>query len=261
MTDREQLLVLYRACFPEDDPSFWEWVFDRLYCPGNTLNVCEKGKIVASLQMLPCELRLKGQTFSAHYIYAASTLPERQGRGLMAGLLEQAAQEGRKRGQDFSILITQEDSLLEYYARFGYHPGFLLGKGQPGETVKDGVVRSAREADIPALNDLYEQATAGLLHGDRDGRHWALQLELFGDGAQVLERNNHITAYAFADERGILEAIGPDASALAAHIQPGKPWRTIPDENARPMGSIKPLNEKARALMEQNRCYLNLMYN
>lgn len=261
MTDREQLLALYRACFPEDDPSFWEWVFDRLYCPGNTLNVRENGKIVASLQMLPCKLRLKEQTFSAHYIYAASTLPERQGRGLMAGLLEAAAQEGRKRGQDFSILITQEDSLLEYYARFGYQPGFLLGMGQPGKVVKGGVVRSALETDIPALNDLYEQAAAGLLHGDRDARHWNLQLELFGEGAQVLERDGRITAYAFADERGILEAIGPDASALAANIQPGKPWRTVPDENARPMGSIKPLTEKARALMEQNRCYLNLMYN
>ena len=125
MTDREQLLALYRACFPEDEPSFWEWVFDRLYCPGNTLNLREEGRIVASLQMLPCALSLNGQTFSAHYIYAASTLPEWQGRGLMARLLEQAAEEGRKKGHDFSILITQEDSLLDYYARFGYDSGCL----------------------------------------------------------------------------------------------------------------------------------------
>lgn len=261
MTDREQLLALYRACFPEDDPSFWKWIFERLYCPGNTLNLREEGKIVASLQMLPCALRLKEQTFSAHYIYAAATLPEWQGKGLMAKLLEQAAQEGRRRGQDFSILITQEDSLLDYYVRFGYEPRFLLGMGQPGEKAEDGVMRTACETDVPALNRLYEQATAELLHGDRDERHWTLQLELFGKGAQVLERDGHITAYAFADERGILEAAGPDASALAARIQPGKPWRTVPDKYARPMGSIKPLNEIARVLMEQNQCFLNLMYN
>ena len=57
MTDREQLLALYQACFPEDEPAFWEWIFERLYCPGNTLNLREEGKIVASLQMLPCALR------------------------------------------------------------------------------------------------------------------------------------------------------------------------------------------------------------
>lgn len=261
MTDREQLLALYRACFPEDEPSFWGWIFDRLYCPGNTLNVRENDKIVASLQMLPCKLRLNGRSFSAHYIYAASTLPERQGRGLMARLLEQATDEGRKRGQDFSILITQEDSLLDYYARFGYEPRFLLGMGQPTGEMVNGIVRMAVEADFPVLNGLYEQAVTGLLHGERDTRYWALQLELFGKGAQVLEQNGRITAYAFADERGIIEALGPDAPALAAHIQPGKLWRTVPGENARPMGSIKPLNEKARDLMEQNRCYLNLMYN
>lgn len=261
MTDREQLLALYRTCFPEDDPSFWKWIFDRLYCPGNTLNVREAGRIVASLQMLPCSLRLNDQTFSAHYIYAASTLPERQGRGLMARLLEQAADEGRKRDQSFSVLITQEDSLLDYYARFGYEPQFMLGMGQPGKKTEDGVLRTTCKADVAALNTLYEQAVSGLLHGDRDRRYWELQLELFGKGAQVLEQNGRITAYAFADERGIIEAIGPDASALAAHIQPDKPWRTVPSKNTRPMGSIKPLNEKARNLMEQNHCYLNLMYN
>lgn len=261
MTDREQLLALYRACFPEDEPSFWEWIFDRLYCPGNTLNLREEGRIVASLQMLPCALNLNGQIFSAHYIYAVSTLPEWQGRGLMAQLLQQAEEEGRKQGHDFSILITQEDSLLDYYARFGYEPRFLLGLGEPADRAADGVIRTACEADIPVLNDLYEQATVDMLHGDRDARQWSLQLELFGLGAQVLERDGCITAYAFADERGVIEAVGPDAAALAAHIQPGKPWRTVPVENARPMGSIKPLNSKARALMEQNRCFLNLMYN
>ena len=39
MTDREQLLELYGACFPEDDPQFWNWVFDKLYREENTLTV------------------------------------------------------------------------------------------------------------------------------------------------------------------------------------------------------------------------------
>ena len=75
MTDREQLLALYGACFPEDDPHFWNWVFDNLYREENTLTVRENGTIVASLQMIPCEMQLEERRFSAHYIYAAATLP------------------------------------------------------------------------------------------------------------------------------------------------------------------------------------------
>lgn len=261
MSDREQLLVLYRACFPEDDPDFWNWVFDNLYAPENTLNVRENGRIIASLQMIPCRMQLKDRLFAAHYIYAASTLPEKQGKGLMAGLLAQAAEEGRRRGHDFSVLITQEDSLLHYYARFGYTPAFCIGMGAPEQPSNDGAVRMASVSDIPVLNALYEEAADGFLHGHRNEHHWKLQLDLFGRGALVQEREGRVTAYAFADERGILEAVGPDAGALAARIQPGKSWRTLPAENRRPMGSIKPLNEAAAEIMEQNPCFLNLMYN
>lgn len=261
MTDREQLLALYRACFPEDAPDFWNWIFDNLYAAENTLNVRENGRIIASLQMIPCEMQLNGQLFAAHYIYAAATLPEARGKGLMAGLLERAADEGRKRGHHFSVLITQEDSLLAYYARFGYQPVLCVGAGKPEDMVTECHVRAARGEDVPVMNDLYETAVKGMLHGHRDLRHWMLQLDLFGEGAQVLERHGHVSAYAFTDERGILEAVGPNAAAMAATVRPGADFRTVPGEYSRPMGSIKPLNDTAANLMEQNPCFLNLMYN
>lgn len=263
MTDREQLLALYQTCFPEDEPAFWNWIFDHLYQAENTLNICENGRIVASLQMLPCKMQLADRLFDAHYIYAASTLPEWQGRGLMGRLLAKAAEEGVRRGQDFSVLITQEDSLLGYYARFGYEGRFCIGVMPPQAAVLTDrhTVRGAKIADIPALNALYEQAAKGMLHGYRDDAHWRLQLELFGTGGQVLENNGRVTAYAFADERGVLEAVGPEAGLLAARLTPGQPWRTLPNEQGRPMGSIKPLKEKSREIMEQNPCFLNLMYN
>lgn len=261
MTDREQLLALYLACFPEDDPQFWNWVFEHLYVPENTLNVRENGRIVASLQMIPCKMRLKDRLFEAHYIYAASTLPEKQGQGLMAGLLAQAAEEGCRRGHAFSVLITQEDSLLNYYARFGYKPAFCIGMGVPETSAVNGLVRMASPTDIPVLSHIYEVAAQGFLHGAREEAYWLLQLELFGQGALIMEREGRVSAYAFADERGVIEAAGPDAGALASRIQPGKPWRTLPTENGHPMGSIKPLQTDAAKIMEQNPCYLNLMYN
>lgn len=263
MTNRQQLLALYRACFPEDPPAFWEWIFDRVYRPENTLNIRENNRIIASLQMIPCTMRYEGHDYPAHYIYAASTLPQRQGRGLMADLLKQAAERGRQKGHVFSVLITQEDSLLGYYDRFGYEDRFVIGLQQPSYMALElgQNCRRAVEEDIAAMNAIFERETCGMLHGARFAEDWLLQLELFGDGAQVLEQNGSVTAYAFSDERGIMEAAGSAAAVLAAQVCPGQKWRSIPQKGGTPMGSIKPLRDDIRPLMEQNRCYLNLMFN
>lgn len=263
MTDREQLLHLYRQGFPQDEISFGEWIFENVYRPENTLVTRENGKIVASLQMIPCKMKLNDRLFDAHYIYAASTLPEARGQGLMGNLLAQAAEKGRRRGQAFSVLITQEDSLLDYYARFGYQSRFLASEypALTSEQTCIGGYRTAVPADIPALCDIYDRETAHLLCGYRDEQFWLQQLELFGTGAQVAERDGHITAYAFVDERGVLEAAGEEAALLASAVAPGKTWRTFPEKDAHPMGSIRSLTEEFRQIMEQNPCFLNLMYN
>lgn len=261
--EEERLLEIYQACFPEDGEAFWRWIFDRVYRPENTLVFRENGQITASLQMIPCQMRLGDRVLDAHYIYAASTVPERQGRGLMGRLLELAAEEGRRREQAYSVLITQEDSLQAYYARFGYRPRLLARFEQPQTGAPDTarLCRRAEERDIPALNELYEQAAAGMLHGVRDAAHWRMQLELFGAGAQVLERDGLVAAYAFSNERGVMEAAGPEAAALAAYAAPGEIWRTLPGPQDHPIGCIRPLNQWAGQLMEQTVCFLNLMYN
>lgn len=258
--EEEALKALYAACFPQDEASFWDWLLDRVCRPEDILVIRREGRVVSSLQMQPCGLALEGRTLSAHYIYAAATLPEWQGRGLMGGLLEQAAREGRRRGQLFSVLITQEDSLLDYYARFGYQSRLLAGFGpaQPAEK-GGGQARLAGESDLPALNALYEEAVRGRLYGLRPPEHWKNQLDLFGRGAWVWQRDGAVTGYAFADERGILEAAGPDAGPLAAWLTPGKPWRTIGGE--RPIGCIRPLTGQAQDLLAGKAGYLNLMYN
>ena len=263
LDEEAQLKVLYQLCFPEDDPAFWDWIFRCVYDPQNTLVLRENGRIVASLQMLPCEMQLGAKHYAAHYIYAASTLPERQGRGLMGKLLAQAEEEGRRRGHAFSVLITQEDSLLQYYARFGYRGRLCIGQMPPQQAdfSEKQNCRTAVPQDIPALSALYERATTGMLCGLRDEIFWLRQLELFGQGAWVLEIAGRVEAYAFADERGVMEASGTAAGQLSAYICPGKVWRTIPAGQGRPMGSIKPLQEKYREVMEQNPCFLNLMYN
>ena len=77
------------------------------------------------------------------------------------------------------------------------------------------------------------------------------------DGSEVTA----VAAYAFSDERGVMEAAGPVAAALAAYAAPGEIWRTLPGPEDHPIGCIRPLNQWAGQLMEQTVCFLNLMYN
>lgn len=264
--DEAQLISLYRQCFP-DGEAFWRWLLSKEpYRPENTLTLRENGKMVSSLQMMPVTLRLHGESYASHYIYAAATLPEWQGRGLMGQLLEYAAREGLRRKQRFSVLIVEEPGLLDYYARFGYRPqimwqylsaSVLSSPLLPGENL-----RKIRQKDIPALQALYEAAAEKLLHGARDNAHWESQLELYGDGAFLLENTEGVKAYCFADENGITEAVGESAVRLAAQIAPGKVFRTVPENGEiLPGGSIRPLTEAADALLGQQMVYLNLMYN
>ena len=52
------LKAIYALCFPEDGADFWDWLFSRLYRRENTLAARREGRVVSSLQMLPCELAL-----------------------------------------------------------------------------------------------------------------------------------------------------------------------------------------------------------
>lgn len=260
--EERMLKALCAACFPEDGMDFWDWLFSRVYRPENTLVIQRGETLCAALQMVPCVLGLGKDRFSAHYIYGAATLPCWRGKGLMGQLLQAAAQEGQRREQLFSVLITQEDSLLDYYARFGYQNSLMIGVASPQPVLeKTGKARLASPADILDLDRVYERAADGWMYGVRSPDHWLDQLDLFGQGAWVWLEENQITAYAFADERGIVEALGAGAGQLAARLAPQKPWRTFPGKNARPIGSIRPLVEQGQRLLENRLVYLNLMYN
>ncbi len=262
--DEPQLLALYLRCFP-DGPAFWQWFFEKgPYRPGDTLVWREGEQIVSSLQMLPVTLAQGKARSAAHYIYAASTLPEHRGRGRMGRLLAAAAEEGLRRGQQYSVLIVEEPSLLDYYARFGYLPQirWKLQTASPAGLLPGERSRPMRREDLPAADRLYEQAAGQLLSGVRPPEHWEKQLELYSNGAVVLEENNAVKAYCFADGAVVSEAVGEGACRLAAQIAPGcKRYPTPAPETDLAAGSIRPLTEQAAGLLGDRPVYLNLMYN
>lgn len=61
------------------------------------------------------------------YLYAIATAPQWRGRGFAERLIRQAIEVSRERGYKAVMLIPSEESLVEYYKRFGFsEPSYML---------------------------------------------------------------------------------------------------------------------------------------
>lgn len=83
--------------------------------------VCEEnGEAAAMFFLFPCEMIASGKGYPSLYLYAAATLPNYRGRGIMGNMLSFAEEYAGKSGFDFIILSPAEESLYGYYRRFGF---------------------------------------------------------------------------------------------------------------------------------------------
>lgn len=259
-----KLKELYTVCFPEDPGEYWDWFFQKTFSEENVLVLREGEEILSTLQMLPCVLSHGESTFSAHYIYAACTLPRARGKGWMGALLSEAAAIGRARGQQFSVLITREDSLLRFYDRYGYTvPALVTRKKSHKRSLLSGErVRRIEENDLPRIDRTYREEGRALLLANRDERLWKNHLEQYADSAFLLENDDAVKAYCFMDERGVMEAVGPGKERLVGFLCPeGMVWNSLPHGESVPMGCLRPLTALAARTAEEAPFYLNLMYN
>ncbi|WP_298612336.1 enhanced intracellular survival protein Eis [uncultured Odoribacter sp.] len=116
---KEEVIKLWRICF-QDPEEFIRFYFERKYKEEYTLTLSENGQIVSALQMLPYQMTWNGNLIPVSYISGASTLPEARKKGYMYKLLSEAFIAMKNKKIVFSILIPQENSLYEYYAKTGY---------------------------------------------------------------------------------------------------------------------------------------------
>ena len=176
-----------------------------------------------------------------------------------------AAEEGRARGQQYSILIVQEPGLLRFYEKNGYRSQVVwnaLSLSREGLRAGE-TLRPAEERDIPALGEIYEKAAQNAPHGARSRENWLDNLGIYEKNAVVLEKQGAVKAYCFADPAGASEAAGEDAARLAGLLLPeNAPVSTPrPGGAVRLCGSIRPLTESARVRLRDKPVYLDLMYN
>ena len=114
----DDALKLYLTAFPEDEPAFAEDFLNRFF-ESSCRYIIKDGKLVSMLFLLDAVFTEKGREQRGKYLYAAATLPEYRGQGLMAQLIEKAKKETAEKGM-FLITKPATKSLFDYYRRFGF---------------------------------------------------------------------------------------------------------------------------------------------
>lgn len=125
-TTRHQILEMWRACFGDSQPYF-DIYFRERYKDENTLAYFVGDRAVASLQLLHYNFTYCGTEVPIAYISGACTLPEARKKGYMEALLKRAFQEIRKREIPLSLLVPEEEWLLDFYDKYGYAQTFDAG--------------------------------------------------------------------------------------------------------------------------------------
>lgn len=123
MTLKEQALELYKTAFPDDPDDFAADFISRFF-DENCRYILKDDRIASMLFLLCGSLTEKGKKLPVLYLYAAATLPEYRGMGLMGELIEKAKTEAKEKG---ALLITKPatPSLFGYYGRFGFKTAVL----------------------------------------------------------------------------------------------------------------------------------------
>ncbi len=122
-TDINDIILLWSESFGDsfEDIKFF---LDEYYLSDNTV-VCEyNGKVVSVLFLLDGDMHIKGIDYPSYYLYAACTAETYRGKGIMANMLEFAKLLSRERKKYFIALKPAEESLYNYYSKFGYKTVF-----------------------------------------------------------------------------------------------------------------------------------------
>ncbi len=159
--DIPRLKEIWRECFHESGDFFFERMFKNCL-------VFEKDKICAMLHILEYECDGK----IVHYLYGIGTTEIHRGKGIAAQLIECAIRYAESLNVAFVMLVPQEESLFDYYKRFGFEKNCLRALSKPFEFN----LKKATISDIPKLNTLYEEKCAGILHITRNVEEWEIIL-------------------------------------------------------------------------------------
>ena len=112
----DQLLILWRACFPED-ADFGKTFLKEAAPYAKIFGIYESGTLVSCAYCLPATFYDDAQQFMSYYIYGVGTLQEHRGKGYAKAILEYIKQVVPC---DILFLYPAKPSLRAFYEKLGY---------------------------------------------------------------------------------------------------------------------------------------------
>lgn len=113
--DMRDIIHIWEKCFGKEDSSVYTFL-SRYYFNHCTLLEKADGHVVSMVFMIPCQTPFG----LAAYLYGIATLPEYQQQGISSRLIQQMLEKCHQNGVAFTFLIPADESLKDYYAKFGY---------------------------------------------------------------------------------------------------------------------------------------------
>ncbi len=150
---KQVLIEMWKLCFPDDTSDFRNFYFDNVYKNEETLILLEDNHLIASLQMIPYQIKIEDKIYPASYISGAMTHPDFQGKGFMGKLLNHAFDEMKRNAIPITFLIPQKEWLFDFYAKYGYQKAFPYNSNAT-HTIKDEKNENSYFSEYKTLDEI-----------------------------------------------------------------------------------------------------------
>lgn len=272
-TETEQLKQIWKLCFG-DSEEYIRFYFNHGYAKDQTIVCADGNKILSMLSLLPAKITDGTDIYLGGYIYAAATLPEFQGHGLMKKLEQVCSELAFSNDAEFLSLVPADASLFQMYQKLGYEiSGSLCEK-----TYRITEAARARQVKISALSQEGLKAERKIFL-EKIGKYLELEEELESYWLKELEMTGCKFAYASCGEETgyfiyyienghayirelgmdkhlfdqIISTLAAELKASVIHIRAyedfGSDWEVKPFSMIKPKASDK----------DFSKCYANLM--
>lgn len=111
-----------------DSKEYIDMFMEHQFKEAKTVVYEEDGKIISMFFLFRCDFSINEKNHQSFYLYAAATLPQYRGKGIMGKMLEFSKSYAAEKNFDFIILSPAEKSLYDYYERFGFKACFKSKK-------------------------------------------------------------------------------------------------------------------------------------
>ncbi len=262
---RESLSVLWNKVFG-DDYSFIDLIFNKEY---DSSILCfaelDNEKAVSAFYLIKNELKFENAIFNGYYLYAAATLPEYRGKGLMSDLIRQAQTYCRQQGADYISLVPSQESLYNYYSALGFQKAMhrFLNSGIDLISYSD----DASDLNDPEqILDIRRKYNGNIINFSGDSFGYAFDCMKYS-GFNFKAFSSDVLFVASGDSDSYSELIAPEAESASefAKIINSKGTLTSPfkldvckKNEIMPYGMIYPVNPRLIRNWNFTDIYMNI---